>query len=101
MSEVTQILTAIERGKASAAEDLLPLVYDELRQLASQRLSRERAGQTLQATALVHEVWLRLSGAEAWKWNGLRHFFYATAGRSFTFHPVTARCLQERSNKPA
>src|SRR5262249_60727004 len=63
MSEVTRILSAIEGGDASAAEQLLPLVYDELRQLAAQRLARERPGQTLQATALVHEAYLRLVGA--------------------------------------
>ena len=83
MSEVTQMLTAIERGDPRAAEELLPLVYDELRCLAAQKLSQEKPGQTLQATALVHEAWLRLvesetGGAEA-KWNGRRHFFGAAA----------------------
>ena len=83
MSEVTQMLTAIERGEPRAAEELLPLVYDELRRLAAQKLAQEKPGQTLQATALVHEAWLRLvgpepGGAEA-KWNGRRHFFGAAA----------------------
>jgi RNA polymerase sigma factor (TIGR02999 family) len=83
MSEVTQMLTAIERGEPRAAEELLPLVYNELRQLAAQKLAQEKPGQTLQATALVHEAWLRLvgpepGGAEA-KWNGRRHFFGAAA----------------------
>ena len=83
MSEVTQMLTAIERGDPRAAEELLPLVYNELRQLAAQKLAQEKPGQTLQATALVHEAWLRLvesepGGAEA-KWNGRRHFFGAAA----------------------
>lgn len=83
MSEVTQMLTAMERGEPRAAEDLLPLVYAELRHLAAQKLSHEKPGQTLQATALVHEAWLRLTGSpgsegEA-KWNGQRHFFGAAA----------------------
>jgi len=83
MSEVTQMLTAIERGEPRAAEELLPLVYAELRRLAAQKLSQEKPGQTLQATALVHEAWLRLvgsepGGAEA-KWSGRRHFFGAAA----------------------
>jgi RNA polymerase sigma factor (TIGR02999 family) len=83
MSEVTQMLTAIERGEPRAAEELLPLVYAELRQLAAQKLSQEKPGQTLQATALVHEAWLRLVGPESGgaqaKWNGRRHFFGAAA----------------------
>ena len=62
MSEVTRILTAIEQGDPSAAEQLLPLVYDELRRLAAENLARARPGQTLQATALVHEAYLRLVG---------------------------------------
>src|SRR5947207_11430239 len=78
MSEVTQILAAIEQGQASAAE-LLPLVYDELRRLAAARLTQERPGQTLQATALVHEAWLRLVNSEPKHWNGRRHFFAAAA----------------------
>src|SRR5262249_52364028 len=64
MSDVTRILSAIEHGDTSAAEQLLPLVYDELRQLASQKLAHEQPGQTLQATALVHEAYLRLVGGE-------------------------------------
>ena len=79
MAEVTQILTAIERGQSGAAEDLLPLVYAELRRLAAQKLSHEKPGQTLQATALVHEAWLRLVDGEERKWNGSRHFFFAAA----------------------
>jgi RNA polymerase sigma factor (TIGR02999 family) len=83
MSEVTQILTAIQRGEPQAAEELLPLVYTELRRLAAQKLSQEKPGQTLQATALVHEAWLRLAGAEGKegepKWKGQRHFFAAAA----------------------
>ena len=81
MSDLTQILSAVERGKASAAEELLPLVYDELRHLAAQRLSQEKPGQTLQATALVHEAWLRLAGPNqaAHRWDSQRHFFGAAA----------------------
>jgi RNA polymerase sigma factor (TIGR02999 family) len=83
MSEVTRMLTAIERGEPQAAEELLPLVYAELRQLAAQQLAHEPPGQTLQATALVHEAWLRLVGSEPAgakaTWNGRRHFFGAAA----------------------
>ena len=69
MSDVTQILQAIERGEANAAEDLLPLVYNELRRLAAHKLSNEKPGQTLQATALVHEAWLRLVREEDRRYN--------------------------------
>jgi RNA polymerase sigma factor (TIGR02999 family) len=80
MSEVTRILSAIEQGDPHAAEQLLPLVYDELRKLAAQRLAQEKPGQTLQATALVHEAYLRLVGAEqAQHFNGRGHFFAACA----------------------
>jgi RNA polymerase sigma factor (TIGR02999 family) len=80
MSDVTRILSAIEHGDPHAAEQLLPLVYDELRFLAAQRLAQEKPGQTLQATALVHEAYLRLVGAEqAQQWNSRGHFFAAAA----------------------
>src|SRR5262245_56143862 len=80
MSDVTQILSAIEQGEPSDAEQLLPLVYDELRQLAAQKLAHEKPGQTLQATALVHEAYLRLVDvSEAQRWNSRRHFFAAAA----------------------
>ena len=81
MSEVTRILSAIEQGDPSAAGQLLPLVYDELRQLAAQKLGDERPGQTLQATALVHEAYLRLvgGGAAPFGWNSRGHFFGAAA----------------------
>src|SRR5262249_40058121 len=80
MSDVTGILSAIEQGDASAAEQLLPLVYDELRRLAAQRLAHEQPGQTLQATALVHEAYLRLVDVErAQHWNSRGHFFAAAA----------------------
>jgi RNA polymerase sigma factor (TIGR02999 family) len=80
MSEVTRILTAIEQGDPSAASELLPLVYDELRKLAAQKLAQEKPGQTLQATALVHEAYLRLVDTEkAQQWDNRRHFFAAAA----------------------
>jgi RNA polymerase sigma factor (TIGR02999 family) len=79
MNETTRLISAIERGDSQAAEQLLPLVYTELRRLAAERLAREAAGQTLQATALVHEAYLRLVGAEDPRWNGRGHFFAAAA----------------------
>jgi len=80
MSEVTRILSAIEQGDPQAAEQLLPLVYDELRKLASQRLANEKPGQTLQATALVHEAYVRLVDVDkAQHWNSRGHFFAAAA----------------------
>jgi RNA polymerase sigma factor (TIGR02999 family) len=88
MSEVTRILTAIEQGDPAAAEQLLPLVYDELRRLAARQLAQEKSGQTLQATALVHEAYLRLvgtnggcqpPGARAQPWDCRGHFFAAAA----------------------
>jgi RNA polymerase sigma factor (TIGR02999 family) len=80
MADVTQILTAIDRGDPRAPEELLPLVYEELRKLAAVRLANERPGQTLQPTALVHEAYLRLVGNEQpQKWNGRGHFFAAAA----------------------
>jgi len=79
MSDVTRILNAIERGDAKATDELLPLVYEELRVLAAQKLSHEPAGQTLQATALVHEAYLRLVGAEPQSWENRGHFFAAAA----------------------
>jgi len=79
MSEVTCVLNRVQRGEAQAAEELLPLVYDDLRRLAAQRMAREPPGQTLQATALVHEAWLRVAGSDAKIWEGRRHFFAAAA----------------------
>jgi len=79
-SDVTRILSAIERGEREAAAQLLPLVDEELRKLAAHRLAREKPGQTLQATALVHEAYLRLlDGGKPWPWNGRGHFFAAAA----------------------
>jgi RNA polymerase sigma factor (TIGR02999 family) len=80
MADVTQILSAVEAGDPKAAAELLPLVYDELRKLAAARLSEEKAGQTLQPTALVHEAYLRLvGGTQPQGWNGRGHFFAAAA----------------------
>jgi RNA polymerase sigma factor (TIGR02999 family) len=80
MSEVTRILSAIEQGDPQAAAQLLPLVYDELRKLAAQRLAREKPGQTVQATALVHEAYLRLVDTQKVPaWNSRGHFFAAAA----------------------
>jgi RNA polymerase sigma factor (TIGR02999 family) len=80
MTDVTQILSRIEAGESTATEQLLPLVYDELKRLASQRLAHEKPGQTLQATALVHEAYLRLvDGVKVQHWNSRGHFFAAAA----------------------
>jgi RNA polymerase sigma factor (TIGR02999 family) len=80
MNEVTRILSAIEQGDRRAAEQLLPLVYDELRRLAAQRLSQEKPGQTLEATGLVHEAYIRLVGTdEERRWENRGHFFAAAA----------------------
>jgi RNA polymerase sigma factor (TIGR02999 family) len=80
MSDVTKLLTAIDAGELSAAEQLLPLVYEELRRLAAAKMAQEQPGQTLQATALVHEAWLRLVGTDQQNsWNGRGHFFGAAA----------------------
>jgi RNA polymerase sigma factor (TIGR02999 family) len=80
MTDVTRILLDIEQGNTKAAEQLLPLVYEELRKLAAQKLAQEKPGQTLQATALVHEAYLRLvDGESARRWDNRRHFFAAAA----------------------
>src|SRR5512133_2063096 len=79
MSDVTEILNAIQRGDSRATDELLPLVYEELRLLAAQKLAHEPPGQTLQATALVHEAYLRLVGARPQDWANRGHFFKAAA----------------------
>ena len=79
MTDVTRILNAIEQGNEKATEELLPLVYEELRMLAAQKLSQEKPGQTLQATALVHEAYIRLIGNESFNWNSRGHLFAAAA----------------------
>ena len=95
MSEVTRVLSAIEQGDPHAAEQLLPLVYDELRKLAAQKLAGEKPGQTLQPTALVHEAYLRLVDvAQAQNWNSRGHFFVAAA-------EAMRRILIERARRRA
>jgi RNA polymerase sigma factor (TIGR02999 family) len=79
MADITQILNAIEQGDSRAADELLPLVYEQLRILASQKLSQEPPGQTLQSTALVHEAYIRLVGEEVQNWENRRHFFLAAS----------------------
>ena len=79
MTDVTRILDAIEQGDEKAADRLLPLVYEELRRLAAHKMSHEPPGQTLQATALVHEAYIRLVGSEAQNWNSRGHFYAAAA----------------------
>jgi RNA polymerase sigma factor (TIGR02999 family) len=79
MTDVTRILTAIEQGDSKAADQLMPLVYHELRKLAAQKLAQEKPGQTLQATALVHEAYLRLVGSDDPGWKSRGHFFAAAA----------------------
>jgi len=97
MSEVTRILSAIDEGDPQAAEELLPLVYDELRKLAAHKLAQEKAGQTLQATALVHEAYLRLVGGESSRsYQGRRHFFAAAAGAMRRILTDQARKKQTR-----
>ena len=92
MSDVTRILNAIERGDARATDDLLPLVYEELRLLAAQKLSHESPGQTLQPTALVHEAYLRLVGDEPQTWENRGHFFAAAAEAMRRILVENARC---------
>src|SRR5438105_13322657 len=79
MSEATLLLNAIESGDAKAADQVLPLVYEELRRLAASKMANEAAGHTLQPTALVHEAWLRLVGDAKQQWDGRGHFFAAAA----------------------
>ena len=79
MNDVTQILNAVERGDAHAGNDLLPVIYEELRRIAAHKMAGEAAGHTLQATALVHEAWLRMVGAHQRSWQNRAHFFSAAA----------------------
>jgi RNA polymerase sigma factor (TIGR02999 family) len=99
MNEATQILAAIEQGDAHAAEQLLPLVYDELRKLAARRLAHEKPGQTLQATALVHEAYLRLVGSgPVQTWDSRGHFFAAAARAMRRILVESARRKQTRKH---
>lgn len=100
MSEFTKILSAVERGEASAAEKLLPLVYQELRKLAAAKLSKEKPGQTLHPTMLVHEAYLRLVDvAQPQQWNGRGHFFGAAAEAMRRI--LVERARQKQSQKRA
>jgi RNA polymerase sigma factor (TIGR02999 family) len=92
VSEVTRILECVQRGEAQAAQELLPLVYDEMRRLAAHKMAHEPAGHTLQPTALVHEAWLRLAGPGAGPWDNRGHFF-AAAGEAMR------RILIDRARK--
>lgn len=92
--DVTHLLSAIDAGDPKAAEELLPLVYEELRRLAAQKMARELPGQTLQATALVHDAWLRLGGKENQSWDNRGHFFAAAA-------EAMRRILIDRARKRA
>jgi RNA polymerase sigma factor (TIGR02999 family) len=94
MSDVTQVLQAIGRGEGKASGELLPLVYEELRRLAAARMAHEAAGQTLQATALVHEAWLRLVGDGERTWQNRAHFFGAAS-------EAMRRILIERARRKA
>jgi RNA polymerase sigma factor (TIGR02999 family) len=104
MSEVTRILSAIEQGDSHAAEQLLPLVYDELRKLAAARLAYEKPGQTLQATALVHEAYVRMVDvAQAQQWNSRGHFFAAAAEamRRILLDAARAKRAEKRGGRRA
>jgi RNA polymerase sigma factor (TIGR02999 family) len=94
MNDVTQVLQAIGRGEGQASEELLPLVYDELRRLAAARMAQEASGQTLQATALVHEAWLRMVGDGQRTWQNRAHFFGAAS-------EAMRRILIERARRKA
>jgi RNA polymerase sigma factor (TIGR02999 family) len=104
MSDVTHILSQIESGDPAAAEKLLPLIYDELRKLAATRLAREKPGQTLQATALVHEAYLRLVGSDKQgeSWNSRGHFFAAAAEamRRILVDNARRKQAEKRGNDP-
>jgi len=94
MSDVTRILDRAQQGDAKAAEELLPLVYHELRKLAAYKMANEEAGHTLQPTALVHEAWLRLAGADSQRWENRAHFFGA-AGEAM--RRVLVECARRKS----
>ncbi len=98
MSDVTRILVAIEQGDAKAADKLLPLVYEELRRLAGLKMSQELPGQTLQATALVHEAYIRLVGTENQNWSSRGHFFAAAAESMRRILIENARRKQRRKH---
>ena len=98
--DVTQLLDAIGSGNPKAAEELLPLVYEELRRLAAHKMASERPGQTLQATALVHEAWVKLAGSSQQQWRGRSHFFGAAAEamRRILIDKARRRTAQKRGD---
>jgi RNA polymerase sigma factor (TIGR02999 family) len=102
VSHVTQILNAIDTSDPKAADQLLPLVYEELRRLAAAKMAGEAPGQTLQPTALVHEAWLRLTGAASQGWNGREHFFRAAAEamRRILVDRARQRAAEKRGGNP-
>jgi RNA polymerase sigma factor (TIGR02999 family) len=102
VSDVTQILAAVAQGDLVAAEELLPLVYEELRRLAAAKMANEAPGQTLQPTALVHEAWLRLAGTPRQGWNGREHFFRAAAEamRRILVDRARQRIAEKRGHNP-
>ena len=102
MSDVSRILQSIDDGDPKSAEKLLPLVYDELRKLAAARIAQEAAGQTLQATALVHEAWMKLAGSEGQQWRGRAHFFGAAAEamRRILIDQARRKASQKRGTDP-
>ena len=101
MSEFTRVLEQVQRGNGRAAEDLLPLVYEELRKLAGHKMAGELPGQTLQPTALVHEAWLRLAGNENKAWDNRGHFFAAAAEamRRILIDRARAKSRQRRGSR--
>lgn len=98
MTDVTRILNSIVQGDSKASDELLPLVYEQLRLLAAQKISRELPGQTLQATALVHEAYIRLVGAENQNWNNRGHFFKAAAEAMRRIIVEKARCKKSQKH---
>jgi RNA polymerase sigma factor (TIGR02999 family) len=102
MSDVTLILQAVGRGEKQASEELLPLVYEELRRMAAARMAREAAGHTLQPTALVHEAWMRLVGDEERSWENRAHFFGAAAEamRRILVESARRKGRSKRGNRP-
>jgi RNA polymerase sigma factor (TIGR02999 family) len=102
VSDVTRILEAVAHGNPTAADELLPLVYEELRRLAAAKMASEAPGQTLQPTALVHEAWLRLAGATSQGWNGREHFFRAAAEamRRILVDRARQRAAEKRGRNP-
>jgi RNA polymerase sigma factor (TIGR02999 family) len=102
MSDATRILSALQQGNTQAADELLPLVYDELRTLAAQKLASELPGQTLQPTALVHEAWLRLTGTTEKQFDGQGHFIAAAAEamRRILIERARQKCALKRGSRP-